>query len=487
MTTEAGRGGFSVLLFQDVAVIPILAVLPFLALPDTGVDMGSVSEIHGGSDRPGWLQALGVVGVVAGIVIAGRFLMRPVFRWIASTRSQELFMATAITLIVGITLMMEIVGLSPALGTFLAGVVLAESEFRHELEANIEPFKGLLLGLFFMSVGASIDFALVAGQPGLILSLVAALIAVKFGILLVIGRLFRLNLADNLMFAVLLAQGGEFAFLLFSFATQNRVIHPDLASLLIVVVVLTMIATPLLIIFYDRLVRPRFADCVSEPPEEEMDMDSNPVIIAGYGRFGQIVSRLLTADGIPTTLLDHDSGQIEMTGRFGYKVFYGDASRVQLLQSAGAEEARLLVVAIDDREKAVQMVVSAKQFLPHLKVLARAYDRSHAYQLMEAGAEVVTRETFGSALVMGEEALKLLGYDDASAYRVMRTFKRHDEEGLKKLYEVWGDDHAYGLRIRQYVEDLEQVLKVDSNDAEGQFRQAWKHIQGAETGNRDPD
>ena len=467
MTTEAGRGGFSVLLFQDVAVIPMLALIPFLALPELGMEIGQEigdGGAHGAAHgRPGWLQALMVLGVVVGIVVAGRFLLRPVFRWIAATRSQELFMATALTLIVGITLVMEFVGLSPALGTFLAGVVLAESEFRHELEANIEPFKGLLLGLFFISVGASIDFALVAAAPGLILGLVVALIMAKFMVLMMVGRVFKLNLADNLMFAFLLAQGGEFAFLLFSFATQNRVISPELASMLIVVVVMTMIATPLLMITYERLIRPRFVDCVSPREDDEIDAGPNPVIVAGYGRFGQIVSRLLTADGIQTTLLDHDSGQIEMTGRFGYKVFYGDASRVQLLQSAGAEEARLLVIAIDDREKAVQMVVSAKQFFPHLKVLARAYDRSHAYELMDVGAEVVTRETFGSALVMGEEALKLMGYDDAHAYRVMRTFKKHDEEGLKKLYEVWGDDQAYGLRIRQYVEDLEKVLKDDSD------------------------
>jgi voltage-gated potassium channel Kch len=234
---------------------------------------------------------------------------------------------------------------------------------------------------------------------------------------------------------------------------------------------------------YERFIRPRFRGCVSdEEPGEDVEMDSNPVIVAGYGRFGQIVSRLLMADGLRTTLLDHDSGQIELVGRYGYKVFYGDASRTQLLQAAGAESAKLLVIAIDDHEKAVQMVHSARQFFPQLKVLARAYDRSHAYELMDAGADIVTRETFGSALVMGEEALKLLGYDDARAYRVMRTFKRHDEEGLKKLYEVWGDDHAYGLRIRQNLEDLERVLQDDSEDQEAQFREVWRHLQGAESG-----
>jgi monovalent cation:proton antiporter-2 (CPA2) family protein len=481
MNTGAGRAGFSVLLFQDIAVIPILALLPFLVLPGTGLELSEAGGHGAGIALAGWKKGIVVLGMVAAIIVGGRFLMRPAFRWIASTRSLELFMALALTLVIGITLAMEFVGLSPALGTFLAGVVLAESEFRHELESNIEPFKGLLLGLFFISVGASIDFLLVAGQPLLVFSLVATLIISKFVVLLVLGKVFQLNLADNLMFAFLLAQGGEFAFLLFSFATQNHVIGSDLSNLLIVVVVLTMALTPLLIIAYDRLVRPRFTDCVSTREDDEIDDGPSPVIVAGYGRFGQIVSRLLTADGIDTTLLDHDSSQIEMTGRFGYKVFYGDASRVQLLQSAGAEEAKLLVIAIDERDKAVQMVTATKQFFPHLKILARAFDRSHVYQLMDAGADVITRETFGSALIMGEEALKLLGYDDAQAYGVMRTFKKHDEEGLKKLYEVWGDDQAYGLRIREYVEQLEKVLKDDSEESGEQFKEAWKHLQGAES------
>ena len=479
--TPAGRAGFSVLLFQDIAVIPILAVLPFLAIPELlpQVAGSEAHDLH--PARPGWLQALLVLAIVVGIVAAGRFLLRPVFHWIASTRSLELFIATALALVVGITLATEFAGLSPALGTFLAGVVLAESEFRHELESNIEPFKGLLLGLFFISVGASIDFGLVVAQPLVIVLLLAALIAVKFAVLLGLGLLFRLRLPAALMLAFLLAQGGEFAFLLFSFATQNRVIGADVGNLLVVVVVLSMVLTPLLIILYERLVRPLFRDSVAVPEDDSIEAGPNPVIIAGYGRFGQIVSRLLRADGIESTLLDHDSGQIELTGRFGNKVFFGDASRLQLLQAAGAEDAKLLVIAIDEREKAVQMVQAAKQFFPHLKTLARAYDRSHAYRLMEAGADVVTRETFGSALIMGEEALLLLGYDPARAYRLMRSFKRHDEEGLHKLYEVWGDDHAYGLRVRQNIEQLERVLKDDSEEAEGHFRDAWQSMQDAET------
>ena len=471
---------------KDIAVIPILALLPFLALPGFNQQVSDVVSQAVQSARPGWLQALLVLGVVVGIVVAGRFLTRPVFRWIADTRSREVFIATALALVVGITLLMQYVGLSPALGTFLAGVVLAESEYRHELESNIEPFKGLLLGLFFIAVGASIDFNIITGEPGLVFSLVLMLIVTKFAVLLLLGRVFRLKLVDNLMFAFMLAQGSEFAFLLFAFATQNQVMGHDLANLLIVVVVLTMMATPLLIIAYERMIRPRFVESVSTREDEKIDTDDNPVVVAGYGRFGQIVSRLLKAEGIQTTLLDHDAGQIELTGRFGYKVYYGDASRVELLQAAGAGKARLLVIAIDERQKAVQMVKSAKQHFPALSVLARAYDRSHAYELMEAGADVITRETFGSALIMGEEALKLLGYEDAQAYFVMRTFKHYDEAGLHKLYEIRGDEHAYSLRIRQHVENLEKVLQDDSEEAESHIKAAWKYLQGAE-GKDDPE
>ncbi|MDH3942408.1 MAG: NAD-binding protein, partial [Xanthomonadales bacterium] len=324
-------------------------------------------------------------------------------------------------------------------------------------------------------------FNLVIAQPALVLGLVAALIVSKFVVLLILGRIFRLNLADNLMFAFLLAQGGEFAFLLFSFATQSGVISADLSNILIAVVVLTMILTPVLIMFYDRVVRPRFIDCMSgDQQDDEIDAPPSPVIVAGYGRFGQVVSRLLAADGIESTLLDHDSRQIELTGRFGYKVFYGDASRVQLLKAAGADEAKLLVVAIDDKRKAEQMVAAARQYFPNLKILARAYDRSHAYSLMDASADVITRETFGSALIMGEEALKLLGYDEVRAYRVMRTFKRHDEEGLEKLYEVWGDEQAYGLKIRESVEQLEQVLRADNEELDDEYRDAMELLQSAE-------
>ena len=343
-------------------------------------------------------------------------------------------------------------------------------------------FKGLLLGLFFLAVGASIDFTLVAGSAGLIFALVALLIITKLAVLLFLGRIFKLRLADNLMYSVMLAQGGEFAFLLFSYATQSRVLDRDLANLLIVVVVLSMMITPLLIIVYERWLQPRFAEFAAPPEDEVIDEDDNPVIIAGYGRFGQIVSRMLRAGKISCTLLDHDAGQIELTGRFGNKVFYGDASRRELLEAAGAAQAKLLVVAIDSRGKAEEMVRVAREHFPNLKILARAYDRSHAYRLLEAGADQVSRETFGSALLTGEAAYKALGYDDAQAYRIMRTFKRHDEEGLEKLYEVWGDDHDYGMQIRQHLDELKKVLEDDTEMAEDHFQDAWKVL--SETGTR---
>lgn len=460
MKTKAGKAGFSVLLAQDIAVIPMLALLPFLALS------GDASLAADGSG-PDWARALLTVGVIAGMILAGHFLTKPLFRWIAASRSSEVFVATALALVIGASLLMNLVGLSPALGSFLTGVVLAESEYRHELEANIEPFKGLLLGLFFISVGASIDFALVMQSPLLIAGLVLLLIAVKFPVLLLLGRIFGLKLADNLMFAFILAQGGEFAFLLFSFATQTRVLSTDIANLMIVVVAFSMIITPLMIIFYVRYVQPRYVDFVAPPDGSEVQDLKSPVIVAGFGRFGQVVSRLLKADGYPTTLLDHDASQIELSGRFGNKVFYGDASRVDLLRAAGADKARLLIVAIDDREKCVELVETARLNFPSLKILARAYDRPHAYQLMAANADGVTRETYGSALLMGEQALELLGSDAARAHRVMDLFREHDEAGLQKMFQAWGDDHAYGLLVSEQLSELEKVLQDDIDDAVG--------------------
>lgn len=470
MKTVAGKSGFSVLLFQDVAVIFMLAAIPFLSLTvfmDDGQLLAHASNAVEPA-HPRWLRAMSVLGIVLGIVLAGRFLTRPVFRYIAKSRSGEIFIASALLLIVVITLAMDTVGLSPALGTFVAGVVMADSEFRHELEISIEPFKGLLLGLFFIAVGASIDLRMMLDEPVLIVGMVLGLMILKFIILFILGRLFKLQLADDLMFSFMLAQGGEFAFLLVSFAVQSNALNFAIANQLILVVVLSMVLTPLAIILFEKVIQPRLVSTCSEREADQIDDDSNPVIIAGFGRFGQVVSRLLKASGFESTLLDHDAGQIELSGRFGNKVFYGDAANIELLKSAGAEKARLLVIAIDEREKVIDMIHSVRMHFPKLKILIRAYDRTHAYELIHAGADFIVRETFGSAMAMGEEALKLLGTGEARAKRMAERFNKHDNEGMHKLSEVWGDDHEYGLRIRQNLEDLETVLQADMDSAENQ-------------------
>ena len=268
------------------------------------------------------------------------------------------------------------------------------------------------------------------------------------------------------MFSFLLAQGGEFAFLLVSFALQSNALNFEIANQLILVVVLSMVLTPIAIIFFEKVIQPRLAGTCSEREDDEIDDGETPVIVAGFGRFGQVVSRLLKASGYESTQLDHDAGQIELAGRFGNKVFYGDAANVELLRAAGAENARLLVIAIDERQKAIDMIHSARMQFPGLKILVRAFDRTHAYELIHAGADFIARETFGSALAMGEEALRLLGHSDERAKRMAARFDKHDTEGMYKLSEVWGDDHEYGLRVRQNLEDLENVLQADMDSAE---------------------
>ncbi len=477
--TEVGQSSFSVLLFQDIAVIPMLALLPLLAVKgDSSVTLAVngvsfVAAEQQGSALPGWQQALLVMVTVGGIIVGGRFLMRPVFRFIAATRLQETFTATALLLVIGIALAMQQVGLSPALGTFVAGVVLADNEYRHELETDIEPFKGLLLGLFFISVGASIDFNLLLQQPLLILGLVAGLAIVKFAVLFGLGRFFRLQLSQSILFACALAQGGEFAFVLFSFATQNNVLTKAVAGPLVAVVALSMVLTPLIMIVNDLLVQPRFVTAAPARAADAIDDNENPVIIAGFGRFGQIVGRLLIANGFKATVLDHDPGNIDMLRRFGFKVFYGDVSRIDLLHASGAEQAKLFVVAIDDREKALHTVELVRKHFPHLKILARAIDRSHAYELLRRGAEVVERETFDSALEMGVEALKLLGVRSYKAHRAARTFKEHDEQALQEMANLGGDETVLVARSRQLARNLEQLLRSDDADLSREVDRAW--------------
>jgi monovalent cation:proton antiporter-2 (CPA2) family protein len=460
MKTPGGEASFAVLLFQDIAIIPIIALMPLLAvLPDSGAPAHESGIVAG---RPAWEQAVLVVAVVALIVGAGRFLLRPFFRYIAGTKLREMFTATALFLVIGIALLMKKLGLSPALGTFIAGVVLAESEYRVQLEADIEPFKGLLLGLFFISVGASIDLSLVARQPGAIGLIVAGLLLLKFAVLFLLSRVFRLKAGEGFLLAFALAQGGEFAFVLFAFATQNAVLPAEIANVLVASVALSMAAAPLLFAINHKLVRPLFQKCEPQRDADEIDEHDNPVILAGFGRFGHIVGRVLRANGFGTTVLDHDADQVEMLGRFGMKSFYGDASRLDLLQAAGAERAKLFVLAIDDEAKGLEIIATVQREFPRLKILARATSRQHAYEILRLGVNQVYRETFGSALDLSIDALRELGMDERRARRVAEIFREHDEASVRDMARLEDIDDVYVSIARKHIENLERALQSDT-------------------------
>ena len=463
MKTDGGQSSFSVLLFQDIAVIPILALFPLLTI--TGVE----TNVHGGGDHQTttWMEGLSiwaqtgiVLSVVVLIIFAGWYIINPIFRLIAKTHLREIFTATALLLVIGIAILMTRVGLSPALGTFLAGVVLAESEYRHELETDIEPFKGLLLGLFFIAVGASVDFHLIIAQPLLITQLVLALIIVKFLVLFMIGRVFKMSLDNNLLFAFALAQGGEFAFVLFSFAVQNNVISSDIANPMIAVVAVSMALTPLLILINEKLLQPRFGTKTAETKKEDTIDEKSNVIIAGFGRIGSTVGRFLQANGVQATYLDIDPDNVDLLRKMGFKVFYGDASRYDLLYAAGAEDAKLLIVAVDNPDKTLKIVETAKKHFPSLTIIARTVGWNDSYEILDAGVNHVYREFLDSALRMGADALCLLGFRRYQTYRAAKTFRKHDESHLRELADMRHDQKQLIWGAKQRIQDLEQLLRT---------------------------
>ena len=465
LKTAGGQGSFAILLFQDIAVIPMLALFPLLALPGGPGGTAEHGEVaHGAtlvSALPAWAQTLAVLGAVAAVVVGGRFMVRPLFRALARTRLREIFTAAALLLVVGIALLMTQVGLSPALGTFVAGVVLATSEYRHELESDIEPFKGLLLGLFFIAVGASIDFALIVARPLLIAGLVAAIIAVKFGVLLALARLFRLGTGQALLVAFALPQVGEFAFVLFSFAGQHGVLGPEVTAPLVAVVALSMALTPLALLINERLVQPRIGTRREAGRDADAVQEENPVLIAGFGGFGATVGRLLRANGIATTVLDHDSDRVDLLRRLGLSVYYGDATRHDLLHAAGAARAQLLVIALDTPAKTLTLVHTARRHFPQLKILARAFDWIDAHDLYAAGVEHVYREALDTSLRMGTDALRLLGFRAHHAHRSAQRFLRYDEQSVRELTERRSDGAVYIDAARARIEELERVLLAD--------------------------
>ncbi|TLX52347.1 potassium transporter [Pseudoalteromonas ruthenica] len=455
---EAGQNAFSVLLFQDIAVIPMLALLPLLAFAPTSAPTAHSNLIE---DLPVLAQVGISTTLIAAIILAGKYVSAPLFRFIAETRMREIFTVFALFLVVAIALLMQLVGLSPALGTFLAGVVLAESDFRHELEADIEPFKGLLLGLFFVAVGANIDFALLADNFADVLLMVLILITVKAVILFALAHIFKLASGHKLLFTLALAQGGEFAFVLLTTSSSLQILTTEQVNLVTLVVAISMLMAPLLLILYERLQRRSNSSNTPAYDKPEHIAASKNVIIAGYGRFGQVIGRLLSAQGYDITVLDHSPSQIELLRRFGTQVFYGDAGRKELLDAAGAEHAQMLVIAIDDADKTLAIIELAKKHYPHLKLVARARDRRHAYQLIGADIDAFNRETVDSAINLAVESLQLLGNSAPDAQRAGELFRNHDRESLLQLAELWGDDHSYGVAVRQRMDDLKHVLAQD--------------------------
>ena len=462
LKTIGGQNAFSVLLFQDIAVIPILAFMPLLATTDVSHAAGHGHETQTWIE--GWpiaLQTLTILGVIVAIVVLGRYVISYAFRLIAQTRLRELFTAAALLLVIGITLLMTMVGLSPALGTFLAGVVLAQSEYRHELETDIEPFKGLLLGLFFIAVGASIDFNLIINNPGLIASIVGGLILVKLIVLAVIGRLFGMRTDQNLLFTFGLAQGGEFAFVLFSFALQNGVMTSDVTNPMIASVAISMAFTPLLMLINEKLIQPNFGTRESSERESDTISDRNEVIIAGFGRYGSTIGRFLQANGTQATYLDIDSDNVDLLRKLGMKVFYGDASRHDLLHAAGAEDAKILIVAVDEPEKTIEIVETAKKHFPHLQIIARSKYWNTYYELLEMDLLGVYREFSDVALRIAADTLGHLGYRKNQVQRALNKFRQQDEAYLKGLISSRHERKTFIKQSRKVIQDLELMMLED--------------------------
>jgi glutathione-regulated potassium-efflux system protein KefB len=449
LTTDYGRASFGILLFQDLAVIPLLALLPMLGTSETP------------STEPAWSSALKAIGVLIGVILAGRYVLRPVFKVVASTHSQELFTATALLLVGGTAALVSAVGLSMALGSFLAGVLLADSEFRHELEADIEPFKGLLLGLFFIAVGMSVNIGLVRDSPFLVVGLVLGLVALKMVALFAIGRWAFRSTEQALSMAIVISQGGEFAFVLFRLAVGFQVMDAQRADLLVVVVSLSMVTTPLLFAAYARWIRPRFQKKVQREfdvaPEED-----HPIIIAGMGRIGQVVGRLLRAKRIGFTALDVSAENIDFLKRFGNKIHYGDASRLDLLRAARADKAKIFVLAIDDVESSVRTAETVLQHFPHLTIFARARNRQHAYRLLNMGIKHVTRETWGSSLEMTGEILEELGLTYSEARQTIERFRQHDEALLVATYPYHKDEKKLTEMAAKARAELESLFIQDA-------------------------
>ena len=476
--TEGGRGAFSILLFQDIAVIPMLALIPLFEIPavaqTTSEILRQATADNGHLDLvtnlPNWGYALVVLAAVSAVIFGGHYLSRPLFRFVAQSGLREVFTAAALMLVIGIAALMNLVGLSPALGAFLAGVVLANSEFRHELEINIEPFKGLLLGLFFITVGAGIDFSVLLQEWWLVGALVLAVIVVKAAIIYVLAAMFGIGSSDRWLTTLALAQAGEFGFVLLSFSEQTRVLPEPIAELLALVVGISMFLTPALFIFFDRVLLPRYEQASASQTYDVVDRHGR-VLIAGIGRFGQIVNRLLVANGVETVILDHDAKQVDNVRMLNIRSYFGDATRPDLLETAGIAEVDLFVVAIDERKRAVDVVRHVKQDYPQLEILARAFDQVHYYQLKQAGADYIVKETYLAALDTGCEALRRMGMEAGLARDLKQAFIETEEKMGEALYSNWLKTED--SRIRPGFRELFMQQEAALRDAMQDEREEW--------------
>ncbi len=472
--TRGGQACFAVLLFQDIAVIPILALLPWLARAAGGGVPATAT--HSPIEHfPQWAQTATTLGAIATVVVVAHFGLRYVFRFVAASKLREMLTAVALLVVAGVAWLMHLVGLSAALGTFIAGVVLAESEYRHQLEADVEPFKGLLLGLFFIAVGAGLDLRYVAAHPGQIASMVAGLIGLKFLVLLGLGRVFRLGWPATVLFACALAQGGEFCFVLLGMSGQIGLLDASIAEPAKAAIAISMALTPLLLLANDRMLQPRLAKPGGRREPDVVSEEGFPVVLAGFGRFGHIVGRLLRANGFGVTVLDNDPDQVETLGKFGIKSYYGDATRPDLLAAAGAARARMFICAVDDPARSLEIVDLVRREFPHLKILARAISRAHAYDLLKRGVEIFRRDTLASAVDLGVDALRELGFHPYRAARAGRLFIDHDEAALRAMAPHFGkDDARYVSLARQHMKNLEDILRADGMVAGDERRDAWE-------------
>jgi glutathione-regulated potassium-efflux system ancillary protein KefC/glutathione-regulated potassium-efflux system protein KefB len=443
-----GRAAFGILLFQDLAVLPLLAALPLIS--------GNAATV--GSP---WQALLKLLAAVAIVVFGGRLLLRPLLRFIARTRVTEVFTAAALLIVIAVALLVNSVGLSMSLGAFLAGVLLADSEFRHELEADIEPFKGLLLGLFFIAVGMSANLGLVTSEPLLLLAVTLGFMLLKFAGVLLLGRFVRLSRDAAWRLGLSLVAGGEFAFVLFGLAATQSLFEQRTAELLILAVTLSMMLGPLLLAVYDVTLHRRYTRG-EQRPYDQIEEQEGRVLIAGFGRFGQIIGRVLRARHVPFTALDSSAANIDFIRRFGNQAFYGDASRLDMLRAAGAERASVFVLAIDDVDASLRTAAILRQHFPQLKVFARARNRQHAFRLMEIGAHVIVRETYGSSLEMAAGVLEALGEPAGNARRAVQRFREHDELTLSRQFAVRDDDQKLIASTRESARQLEQLFEADA-------------------------